>query len=65
MWALALRGGALLDLCGVGALIAGLATGSVPGALAVGYAATTLGGLGLVGLVAFGSYFPKHLAGFR
>ena len=39
-------GGVLLDLCGVGALVAGLA-GPVlpPAALAVGYAATALGGL--------------------
>jgi hypothetical protein len=48
---LALLGGPLLDLCGVGALIAGLAAGSLPGALAVGYAATTLGGLCLIGLL--------------
>ena len=38
-------GGMLLDLCGVGALIAGLAAGSLPGALAVGYVASTLAGL--------------------
>ena len=48
---LALLGGALLDLCGVGALIAGLAAGSLPGALAVGYAATTLGALWVIALV--------------
>eukprot|EP01047_Picozoa_sp_COSAG01_P011795 COSAG01_NODE_520_length_16006_cov_6.454077_3_plen_488_part_00 len=47
---LALLGGVLLDLCGVGALIAGLAAGSLPGALAVGYAATALAFLCFIGL---------------
>jgi hypothetical protein len=50
MMILALLGGALLDLCSVGALIAGLAAGNLlPGALAVGYAATTLDGLLMLG----------------
>ena len=46
--------GPLLDLCGVGALIAGLTAGSLPGALAVGYAATTLGGLCFIAWVGHG-----------
>ena len=43
---LLLLGGMLLDLCGVAALVAGLASpaGLVP-ALAVGYGAAALGGL--------------------
>ena len=44
-------GGPLLDLCGVGALVAGLAGGVLPAALAVGYAATALGGLCAIGLL--------------
>jgi len=44
-------GGLLLDLCGVGALVAGLAGGVLPAALAVGYAATALGGLCVIGIV--------------
>ena len=40
-----LFGGPLLDLWGVGALVGGLAGGVLPAALAVGYAATALGGL--------------------
>ena len=44
-------GGVLLDLCGVGALVAGLAGGVLPAALAVGYAATALGGLCVIGIV--------------
>ena len=44
-------GGFLLDLCGVGALVAGLAGGVLPAALAVGYAATALGGLCVIGIV--------------
>ena len=38
----------LLDLCGVGALVAMLAGGELIAALAVGYAATALGGLWLI-----------------
>ena len=43
-------GGGVLDLCGVAALVAGLASpaGLVP-ALAVGYGATALGGLCFIG----------------
>ena len=45
-------GGVLLDLCGVGALVAMLAGGELITALAVGYAATALGGLWvLVGVI--------------
>ena len=47
LWALSWFGGLLLDLCGVGALVAGLAGGVLPAALAVGYAATALGMGGL------------------
>ena len=47
---LSLFGGVLLDLCGVGALVAMLAGGVLFAALAVGYAATALGGLCLIGL---------------
>ena len=47
---LILLGGFLLDLCGVGALVAGLAGGVLPAALAVGYGATALGGLCTIGL---------------
>ena len=36
-------GAQLLDLCGVGALVAGLAAGNLQAAMAIGYAATTLG----------------------
>ena len=50
MFALSVAGGVLLDLCGVGALVAGLAGGVLPAALAVGYAATALGGLCAIGL---------------
>ena len=52
LWLLLMLGGALLDLCGVAALVAGLLSpaGLVP-ALAVGYGATTLGGLCAIGLV--------------
>ena len=46
-------GGLLLDLCGVGALVAGLAGGVLPAALAVGYAATALGGLCTIGFVLY------------
>ena len=42
--------GPLLDLCGVGALVAMLAGGELIAALAVGYAATALGGLCVIGL---------------
>ena len=44
-------GGMLLDLCGVAALVAGLLSpaGLVP-ALAVGYGATALGGLCMLGV---------------
>eukprot|EP01043_Picozoa_sp_COSAG02_P073651 COSAG02_NODE_14407_length_1276_cov_0.753611_1_plen_137_part_00 len=41
-------GGALLDLCGLAALGAGLGAGNSPLALAVGYSATALGALFLV-----------------
>jgi hypothetical protein len=49
-------GGGLLDLCGVAALVAGLLSpaGLVP-ALAVGYAATALGGLCAIGVVVLGA----------
>ena len=47
---LSFLGGPLLDLCGVGALVAGLAGGVLPAALAVGYAATALGGLCFIGV---------------
>jgi hypothetical protein len=41
----------VLDLCGVGALASGLlASSKVPAALAVGYIATTLGGVYILGL---------------
>ena len=46
-------GGVLLDLCGVGALVAMLAGGELIAALAVGYAATALGGLWLIGLAIY------------
>ena len=49
-------GGVLLDLCGVGALVAGLAGGVLPAALAVGYAATALGGLCFIGLFIFENF---------
>ena len=45
----ALFGGALLDLCGLAALGAGLSAGSLPAALAVGYSVTALGALWLAG----------------
>ena len=45
----ALLGGALLDLCGVGALGAGLGSGNLPPALAVGYCVTALGALVVLG----------------
>ena len=48
--ALIVLGGMSLDLCGVGALVAGLAGPVLPAALAVGYAATALGGLGVIGM---------------
>ena len=48
---LTVLGGLLLDLCGVGALVAGLAGGVLPAALAVGYAATALGGLCTIGVL--------------
>ena len=41
----------LLDLASVGGLIAGLAAGTLPAALAVGYCATLLGGLTLPAIV--------------
>ena len=37
--------GPLLDLCGLGALTAGLGAGGLPPALAVGYTVTALGAL--------------------
>ena len=49
--ALIVLGGMSLDLCGVGALVAGLAGGVLPAALAVGYAATALGGLCAIGII--------------
>lgn len=41
----------VLDLCGLGALGAGIGVGDLPAALAVGYSVTTLGALWMVGLV--------------
>ena len=52
--ALSVVGGPLLDLCGVGALVAMLAGGELIAALAVGYIATALGGLWFIGLFIFG-----------
>ena len=46
-------GGVLLDLCGVGALVAMLAGGELIAALAVGYAATALGGLCFIWILIF------------
>ena len=45
-------GGALLDLCGVAALGAGLGAGSLPPALAVGYSVTALAAACFIGLFA-------------
>ena len=47
---LIMLGGGLLDLCGLAALGAGLAAGSLPLALAIGYSVTALGVLWMVGL---------------
>eukprot|EP01045_Picozoa_sp_COSAG04_P028832 COSAG04_NODE_4580_length_2005_cov_2.719307_1_plen_386_part_00 len=48
----ALLGGALLDLCGVAALGAGLGAGSLPPALAVGYSVTALAAVCFIGILA-------------
>ena len=48
---LATFGGALLDLCGLGALGAGLAAGSLPLALAIGYSVFALGAMFMIGVL--------------
>jgi hypothetical protein len=48
LWSVGVYQGILLDLCGVGGLIAGLTAGSLPVALAVGYGITAFVGLGII-----------------
>eukprot|EP01045_Picozoa_sp_COSAG04_P009309 COSAG04_NODE_535_length_12932_cov_12.604223_3_plen_1544_part_00 len=50
LWPYALYGLALLDMCGLGALGAGLGSGNLPPALAVGYSVTALAAFWLPGL---------------
>jgi hypothetical protein len=56
----------VLDLCGLGALGAGLASHELPPALAVAYVVTSIGAISMVGFVAVeGSKHPIQICGNR